>query len=501
MVRKTISDAVVAAAGTVASMAAGLAVMPHLIAVMGNATYGLWTLIAGVAVYLGIMDFGVTAAVYRLTARARADSQRKSINELLSTCFALLATLGAVLAILTWLAPVPFISLFHVPADRVDDVRLALWVVGGTVALTVPFETFTGLLWAHERFDVLNAVTIGSAVARAAFILTYVGPAYPLIHVALINAVISLTASVIRVWISYRTVPSLSIGLQYVRRARIKELMSFGMWMNMLTITKALLPQIIAALVATLISASALTTFAIGRQLVFYTNDFTNAATQVLAPRAARLNADGDLASQRAMFLEGGRFALALGCFFWGGYFAFGAYFIQVWQHGRQNGAYILLIILMAGEVMPTSQWITYSQIVGALGQRALAYFAIAEVLLSTVACAVVLPRLGLVAGCIAIAAVATLARGVMRCWYGCRLLEVSVAKYLREVFPGILLRSILVILVAALVGQWVRPSNWAAVLGSGAAYTVVFGVAVVVPLLGMPRLRALALSFAHLRR
>lgn len=498
MLRKAVFDATLATTGTFVAMVAGLLVMPHLIAVMGDATYGRWTLIAGLATYLGVLDFGVTAAVYRLTARSRGAAAEAEVNELMSTSIALLTLLGVILCVLTWFAPTVFFAIFDVPANQMSDVRDALWIVGLTVAATVPLEAYTGLLWAHERFDLLNAVDIPAAVLRAGLILACVGSDRPLLHVALINALAKGLASVTKVAICYLIVPELDVRPAKVSRRSARELFSFGMWMNLLVITKSLLPQITAALVAKLLSAGAVTTFAVARQLVFYTNDFTNAATQVVAPRAAKLNAGGELAPQQALLVDGGRCSHALAMFFFGGFLVLGNYFIEIWQRGSQNAAYVLLVILMAGEVLPISQWVTYSQIVGALRQRVLAYFSLLEALLASLACFLLLPRYGLTGACLGIAAVASLARGLMRWWYGCRLLRIGMGLYARKVYLGVTTRAVFPIALAWLVAHWIEPSNWTSILWLGAAYAAAFAMVVGLPLVGTARLRAVAVSFAQ---
>lgn len=498
MIKKVALDATLATTGTFVAMLAGLLIMPHLIGVMGNANYGLWTLVAGLATYLGVLDFGVTAAVYRLTARSGGGSRHTEINELMSTAVALLTLLALIFCILTWLAAPLFFEIFDVPRSQMSDVREALWVVGLTVAANVPLEAYAGLLWAHERFDLLNLIDIFAAILRTVLTLVYVGPDRPLLHVALINALAKGLASIAKVKTCYSLVPKLVVSPANVSRRRARELFSFGMWMNLLVITKSLLPQIIAAFIAKLVSASALTTFAVARQLVFYTNDFTNAATQVVAPRAAKLNAGGDLALQQDLLVNGGRCSHALAMFFFGGFLSLGSYFIEIWQRGSQNAAYVLLVILLAGEVLPISQWVTYSQIVGALRQRVLAYFSLLEGLLASLACVILLPHYGLIGASLGIAAVASLTRGVLRWWYGCRLLKIGMALYARRVYLGVTIRALVPIVLTVLVADWARPSSWVGILSLGATYAVVFAILVGVPLLGAARLRAAVVSFAH---
>lgn len=497
MLKKAAIDASLATAGTVASMLAGLLIMPHLIAVMGSATYGRWSLIAGFAAYLVVLDFGVTAAVYRLTARSSGGDNLEEVNGLVSTSVALLTALALLLCILTAFAGPVFFAIFGAPAQEVTGVTDAIWIVGLSIAVMVPLEAYAGVLWAYERFDLLNGVDIVGALARTVLILAYVGPDHPLVHVAIYTALTKVLASVAKALLCYWILPTLSVRPAHFSWRWARELFSFGIWMNVLVIVKSLLPQIIAALVAAFLGVAAVTPLAVARQLVFYTNDFTNAATQVVAPRAARLSAGGDLAPQQQLLIQGGKFSHALGMMFLGGYVALGSYFIHIWQRGTQDAAYALLVILIAGELLPTSQWITYSQIVGAIRQRALAWFSILEAAIACAACLLLMPRFGLAGACLGVAIAALIARGLLRWWYGCRMLHVAMVLYARKVYGGVTARAVFPIALAWAAGRWMDPSGWTSLLSLAAAYAVVFAVVVGLPIVGPHRVRNAVLSLS----
>lgn len=501
MLKKAAIDASLATAGTVASMLAGLLIMPHLIAVMGSATYGRWSLIAGLATYLVVLDFGVTSAVYRLTARSSGGGSMEEINGLVSTSVALLTALAVLLCILTAAAGPVFLAIFGAPTSEVTGVSEAIWIVGLSIAVMVPLEAYAGVLWAYERFDLLNGVDIIGAIARTVLILAYVGPDHPLVRVAFFTALTKVLASFIKALLCYRLLPTLSVRPSHFSWRWARELFSFGIWMNVLVIVKSMLPQIIAALVAALLGVAEVTPLVVARQLVFYTNDFTNAATQVVAPRAARLSACGDLGPQQQLLIQGGKFSHALGMMFLGGYMALGSYFIHIWQRGTQDAAYVLLVILMAGEVLPISQWITYSQIVGAIRQRALAWFSLLEAGLACVSCLLLMPRLGLVGACVGVALAALIARGLLRWWYGCQMLHIRMMSYLRKVYLGVTARAAVPIALAWAAGHWISPSGWVSFLSLAAAYAVVFAVVVGLPLIGPDRVRSAVLSLAKLSR
>ncbi len=110
---------------------------------------------------------------------------------------------------------------------------------------------------------------------------------------------------------------------------------------------------------------------------------FANSANPVMAPRAIAAYATQAVAAQTKLFMEGGKFAYALTLFIGGGLICLGMPFIHWWQHGLQDSWSRLLLVLMLGESLPMSQWLTYSVLLGANHQRVLAFLAVTEAVIA----------------------------------------------------------------------------------------------------------------------
>src|SRR2546423_903132 len=112
-------------------------------------------------------------------------------------------------------------------------------------------------------------------------------------------------------------------------------------------------------------SVALVTPFSVAMRLVGYGNAFLIAGTQVLTPVATGLHAAEQHAKQRTLFLEGGKYCLALGLFFVTLFICLGQPLLDLWMGPALRGAWPLLVILGLGELLAMSQWITYSMILG----------------------------------------------------------------------------------------------------------------------------------------
>jgi O-antigen/teichoic acid export membrane protein len=168
--------------------------------------------------------------------------------------------------------------------------------------------------------------------------------------------------------------------------------------------------------------------------LVAYSNSLAQSVTEVVAPHAAAHHFAHQQDKQRELFVTGGQYSLAISLYVFGGFVAAGLPFLNLWQHGNQIAEYQLLLILAAGEIVPLSQRVTYSAVVGIGRYRRLVLLALGEALFILVFAYLAAVRFGLVGAACAVAVSAFVFRGVLTCSYGCRLLNVPVAGYARMV-------------------------------------------------------------------
>lgn len=489
---KTIWNITANVTGIVINMISGLLVMPYLIQRLGNITYGLWILIGTVTGYFAVLDLGVPAAVGRLIAIHRARHEAAHINVVMSTAFTLLFIVSLGVCIATLIALVLFPALFSVPVSSAIDVHYSLILVGINLALAFPASVFDGLLWGYERFDLQNAIDIPTLALRTFLSLTLVSTAMPLTSLGAIVLVVSLLASVSKMLVCYKLVPNLQLSLQHVQRNKVREIFSISGWMSVISWSRTLIPQIAPTIIGARLGSAAVTTFMVARQLVMYANTFSISATQVMTPRATGAYAANSVGTQRQLYIEGGKFAFALMIFFAAGLFGLGMPFIHWWQHGLQDAAYRPLLILMLGESLPMSQWLTYSVLLGAGRQRVLAVLALSE---GVICVPLILGLIGkgrIVGVCIGVAAAGFLARGVFQWLYGTRVLRVSLGSYIWQVFLPVTLAAVPSVAALYVVVAVLQPRSFGSVFALGMAYSILFAATLAWAILGYARLKAI---------
>ncbi len=481
-------------AGIIVETLTGFAIAPFLIHRLGDTGYGLWIVLGSLTSYFGLLDLGVRGSVGRYIAyyRARGDSER--LSRTLSTAVFLLLGVGT-LAALGVLALVPaFPHIFEVPADRIPEVSLALALVGLNLGLWLIANAFDATLWGCQRFDLLNKVDIPATLLRAGLTFYAVGQGGNLVALALVTIAVTLFSGTIKAVLSFRVARGLRLSPMLFGREAAREVLGYGFWNFCSSIAKITRAQLSPLLIGSLLAVALITPFSVAGRLINYVAMGLAAVTGVLTPLATALHAHDRTDRQSQLFIHGGKYCFAFSLFLTTALAFLGGPLIGLWLGEGLLHAAPLLLILVLGELLPNSQYVTNGIILAAARHRALAWLSLIEVAAVATLTVLLLEPMGLTGACLAVAIPAVIFRGVAQIIQGCRVVNVSLWQYVRTaLLPPLACAAVPAAALAAAVA-WHRPRTWLELALYGACYGLLYLVCNA-PLVGLGTLRRRAVT------
>ena len=90
--------------GYVVNVAVALMLTPFVEEQLGDAGYGLWSLIVCFVGYYGLLDVGIRSAVDHYVATWHAQRDEERVNRTLSTAMALMLVVALLAGVVTWFA-------------------------------------------------------------------------------------------------------------------------------------------------------------------------------------------------------------------------------------------------------------------------------------------------------------------------------------------------------------------------------------------------------------
>jgi O-antigen/teichoic acid export membrane protein len=128
---------------------------PLLIRVMDKPAYAVWLLLLQLAAYITFFDGGIQMAIARYVARHQALGARDNLARTLSSVGFILILSSLISILIVALASWQLTSVFRsIPVGISSSARLALFVVGTSFALNLPFSVLAGFFVGRQQYEI-----------------------------------------------------------------------------------------------------------------------------------------------------------------------------------------------------------------------------------------------------------------------------------------------------------------------------------------------------------
>lgn len=156
----------------------GLVTVPLVLGYLGKERFGLWSTITTLVAWVALFDFGIASGLMNLLSRAHGRDDREAAGQQVSTAFAMLLAIAAVLALaLALVAPsVSWSSLLAVRGAAPEDtVRWAAVAAVGTLVAGMPLAIVQQVYAAYQRAYVANGFVLAGMLAGFGALVACVG--------------------------------------------------------------------------------------------------------------------------------------------------------------------------------------------------------------------------------------------------------------------------------------------------------------------------------------
>jgi O-antigen/teichoic acid export membrane protein len=263
---------------------------PVLVHSLGDSDYGIWTLIAAVTGYLGLLDLGVRGAVTRYVARFHAEATHERSRQVASTALGLFALAGA-LALATSVLLASFVDeIFRIPPAQRTTAQILMMLGGLNIAVTLTSGVFGGIVIGLQRFDLQSALQILITLMRALAIVLALQMGYGLLTLACVQLAFSIVAGLANVWLTFRLYPEIRRGFGRPDRAHARLIFSFSVYSFVIHVGGQLVHNTHAVVIGMFLPVSFITLYAIGGGLIEYTRALLAGVATALMPAASALD-------------------------------------------------------------------------------------------------------------------------------------------------------------------------------------------------------------------
>lgn len=305
---------------------------PFVVHALGDSGYGVWVLVGSLTGYFGLLDLGIRPAIVKFAAQYQALDNARKINEVVNTSLVVSSVLGLITALATMVLAYFSPQLFKVAPEYLDDLRIVVMLVGVKVAIDFPFAVFGALFNAFQRFDLNNLIGISFFLMRSLLIVVFLKLGGGIIELGMIMLIGGVAEALVRLFACYHIFPALKISFSLANRETLKMLYSFSLFIFLIGLASQITFYSSSIIIGAFLSASAITYYAIGANLIEYLKNLVAQMTMTITPVASAFDAHNDNERLTKLLLIGTRYCLLVILPIGYVYLVMGQTFISLWM-------------------------------------------------------------------------------------------------------------------------------------------------------------------------
>lgn len=411
---------------------------PIIIHTLGNAQYGIWSLVVSMTGYYGLLNFGVRSALTKYLAEYHAKDQKNEMNRLICSSLVFFSAIAVVIFSLSIFVSYKFESFFLGGDIPLDIIQTVVVIAGANVAASFLFQAFDTVLVAFNRFDVSNIVGIISSITRTVLMIVVLKAGYGLVAMAVVAIVVDQSTYLIITYCSKRIFPELRISYTFVNRSSIKKLWNFGLFNFMRHISRVVLDRTSVIIIGIFLGPSLVAIYSVAEGLINYVWLIVKGIARVVLPVSSSLHADQETKKLKKIMLLLPKYVFAIAVFIFIQFYFLGDQFLLLWLGEGFNQTYVVFCILMLARIgMMVSETMTET-VVGMGHNKLFGYLSLAEATCNILISILLVKKYGLIGIALGTVIPLMVTRSFIIPIYCCNRVSIPLSMFFKQVlFPS----------------------------------------------------------------
>jgi O-antigen/teichoic acid export membrane protein len=323
---------------------------PIMLRLLGQSEYGLYSLAASLAGYIGVLNFGLGNAVIRYTAKFRMENDQKGTYSLFGMFTIIYGLLGFVALIVGIILTLNSHLLFSssLNPDEVFRLKAIMAIMTLNISLGIAFGIFSVIILAYEKFVFQKIVAILGSVLNPIIMLPLLLNGYGSITMAIVTTLINVLSIIINMYFCFRVI-GIKIHIKKVNFRLMKEILIFSFYIFLNLVIGTLYTATDQVILGIYSGTVAVSIYAIGATFTGYFSGFSSSISNVFLSKVSGMQVKGVSEKELSnLFIRVGRIQYIIISFVFSGFFVFGEEFINLWVGKEFSQSYIIALIILA---------------------------------------------------------------------------------------------------------------------------------------------------------
>ncbi|HGH7173402.1 TPA: oligosaccharide flippase family protein [Bacillus wiedmannii] len=331
---------------------------PIMLNILGQSEFGIYSLAASAAGYVGVLNFGLGNAVIRYTAKYRALQDEDGCSNLYGMfciMYGILGTLALIIGtILTLNADRIFSNALSEGEVNTLTILMGIMVINISVGIGLGF--FSVVVLAFEKFIFQKVISIVGSIVTPLITLPILIMGHGSVAMAIITTILNFIIILINIYYCFRVL-KIKIVFKKIEKGVLKEVIVFSSFIFINLMIDKIYWSTDQFILGIFSGAAAISVYTIGVSFTGYFSGFSTAISNVFLSRVTGMVTrevnDKDVSD---LFIKVGRIQYIILSFILSGFIVFGQEFIHLWVGSEYKDAFLIAIIILVPMIVSLVQ-------------------------------------------------------------------------------------------------------------------------------------------------
>lgn len=343
----------------IVNMIIGVLYTPILTSKLGQAEYGLYSLVTSIISYLTILDFGFGNAIIIYTARYKQNKEKEKeqkLHGMFLIIYTVIGIMAGIIGVILWLN-VDKLFGTTMTIEELSKAKILMGILTFNLVITFPLSIFTSIITSYEKFVFSKSLNLIRIILNPIIILIILQFGYKSIALVILNTILNIVTLLLNLIYCKK---NLKIKLKFGKLdfLLLREIMAYSVWIFLNSIMDKINWNIDQFVLGMVSGTVVVAIYSIASQLNTMYLNFSTAISGVLLPKITKMEARNASNEEfTEIFIKTGRIQYIIMALILSGFILYGREFISLlWVGPEYSQAYIIACILMIPLIIPLIQ-------------------------------------------------------------------------------------------------------------------------------------------------
>ncbi len=172
-----------------------------------------------------------------------------------------------------------------------NEAEISTLIIGLSFATTVPFQVYSAVMSSYQRYDLINLLSVSTIVLRTGLVVIFLLNGYGILTMAILYAFNEVVIRALSMVVGYRLMSGFQISRQSIDGDLLRHMVRYGLSTTLYMSGAVLVFKSADLIVASLISAAAVSRFFIATTPVLLLITLVQVFAQAMKPAVSELDA------------------------------------------------------------------------------------------------------------------------------------------------------------------------------------------------------------------